>query len=220
MDLGEEPAEVARQADRAFARALRPRGVELGNLCRCNHRAIDPTKPRLPQNNLVRDDSARRPRAGHGLGLGFLHGEDDRARLLEQGFWHATAASYRPSAPLSEGELSADVAIVGGEFLGLATAHYLLETEPGLRVAVLESEIVECGASGRNGSFAMTVVGLGLDVLVKLKGRERAREAHRYMERAVDTVGRRSPRRASVRLHAAGIPAHGDGGAVSAAPAR
>ena len=106
----------------------------------------------------------------------------------EQGFWHATAAPYEPSAPL-EGELSADVAIVGGGFTGLATAHYLLEAEPGLRVAVLESEIVGYGASGRNGSFAMTVVGLGLDVLVKLKGRDRAREAHRYMERAVDAVG-------------------------------
>jgi glycine/D-amino acid oxidase-like deaminating enzyme len=35
----------------------------------------------------------------------------------------------------------------------------------------------------------MTVVGLGLEVLVKLKGRERAREMHGYMERAVDTVG-------------------------------
>jgi glycine/D-amino acid oxidase-like deaminating enzyme len=111
-----------------------------------------------------------------------------RRDYSDKGFWHATAELQEPAPPLA-GDLEADVAIVGGGFTGLATAHYLTETEPGLRVVVLESEIVGYGASGRNGSFAMTVVGLGLDVLVKLKGRERAREAHRYMERAVDTVG-------------------------------
>jgi glycine/D-amino acid oxidase-like deaminating enzyme len=111
-----------------------------------------------------------------------------RRDYSDKGFWHATSEPYDPS-PHLEGELSADVAIVGGGFTGLATAHYLLAAEPGLQVVVLESEIVGFGASGRNGSFAMTVVGLGLDVLVKLKGRERALEAHRYMERAVDTVG-------------------------------
>jgi glycine/D-amino acid oxidase-like deaminating enzyme len=83
----------------------------------------------------------------------------------------------------------ADVAIVGGGFTGMATAHYLLRAEPGLRVVVLEAETVGFGASGRNGSFAMTVVGLGIEWLARLKGRERARDAHRYMERAVDTVG-------------------------------
>ncbi len=111
-----------------------------------------------------------------------------RSEHPEKGFWHATYGAYEPSAP-AEGRLDADVAIVGGGFTGMASAHYLLAAEPGLRVAVLESETVGFGASGRNGSFAMTVVGLGLDVLVKLKGRERAREMHRYMERAVDTVG-------------------------------
>jgi glycine/D-amino acid oxidase-like deaminating enzyme len=111
-----------------------------------------------------------------------------RRDYSDKGLWHATYGPYEPSPPL-EGEVRADVAIVGGGFTGIATAHYLLEAEPGLRVVVLESEVVGYGASGRNGSFAMTVVGLGLDVLVKLKGRERALEAHRYMERAVDTVG-------------------------------
>jgi glycine/D-amino acid oxidase-like deaminating enzyme len=105
-----------------------------------------------------------------------------------KGLWHATYGPYEPNAPLS-GTARADVAIVGGGFTGMAAAYYLLREEPSLEVVVLESETVGYGASGRNGSFAMTVVGLGLDVLVKLKGRERALAAHRYMERAVDTVG-------------------------------
>jgi len=106
----------------------------------------------------------------------------------EKGLWHATYGPYEPSPPLT-GSVSADVAIVGGGFTGMATAYYLLGEDPSLKVVVLESEVVGYGASGRNGSFAMTVVGLGLDLLVKLKGRERALAAQRYMERAVDTVG-------------------------------
>jgi len=110
------------------------------------------------------------------------------ADYSDKGLWHSTYGPYRPSPPLT-GSIEADVAIVGGGFTGMATAYYLLKAEPSLKVVVLESEVVGYGASGRNGSFAMTVVGLGLDVLVKLKGRERALAAHRYMERAVDTVG-------------------------------
>ena len=113
---------------------------------------------------------------------------DSRSHYPEKGLWHATYGAYQPSAPPS-GRVDADVAIVGGGFTGIATAYWLLEADPSLKVVVLESEVVGYGASGRNGSFAMTVVGLGLDVLAKLKGREFAVAAHHYMERAVDTVG-------------------------------
>lgn len=111
-----------------------------------------------------------------------------RTDYSDKGLWHATYGPYEPNRPLA-GDLQADVAIVGGGFTGMATAYYLLKADPGIKVVVLESEVVGYGASGRNGSFAMTVIGLGLDLLVKLKGRRRALEGHRYMERAVDTVG-------------------------------
>src|SRR4029078_2898214 len=111
-----------------------------------------------------------------------------RSQYPEKGFWHAGYGPYRPNAPLA-GNVDADVAIVGGGFTGIATAYWLLEAEPSLEVVVLESEVVGYGASGRNGSFAITVVGLGLDILAKLRGKDFAVAAHRYMERAVDTVG-------------------------------
>lgn len=106
----------------------------------------------------------------------------------DKGLWHATYGEYEPGPPL-RGSVDADVAIVGGGFTGMATAYYLLKEDPSLKVAVLEQEVVGYGASGRNGSFAMTVVGLGLDLLAKIKGRDRAIQAQRYLERAVDTVG-------------------------------
>ena len=52
-----------------------------------------------------------------------------------------------------EGDLRADVAIVGGGYTGLWTALALKEREPSLDVVVLEAEIVGFGPSGRNGGF-------------------------------------------------------------------
>jgi glycine/D-amino acid oxidase-like deaminating enzyme len=99
--------------------------------------------------------------------------------------WLAEYGPYTPSPPVA-GDLAVDVAIVGGGFQGLSTAIALRRTAPALRVAVLEHEVVGYGASGRNGSFAMTVVGLGFGVMARLKGHAFVRDAHRYMERAVD----------------------------------
>ena len=104
----------------------------------------------------------------------------------EKSFW-LTTAPYEPSPPL-EGDLSVDVAIVGGGFTGLSTALHVCEAES-VDVAVLESEVVGFGASGRNAGFAMTLFGLTLGFTKLRFGKERAREAHRYMERAVDYVG-------------------------------
>ena len=99
--------------------------------------------------------------------------------------WLAEYGPYEPNPPLST-DINADVAIVGGGFTGLATAHTLLAREPATRVIVLEHEYVGYGASGRNGSFSMTVVGLGIGPTAMLKGKPFARMAHAYMERAVD----------------------------------
>jgi glycine/D-amino acid oxidase-like deaminating enzyme len=47
----------------------------------------------------------------------------------------------------------ADVAILGGGFAGLWTAVALTERDPGIRIAIVEQDIVGGGASGRNGGF-------------------------------------------------------------------
>ena len=65
--------------------------------------------------------------------------------------------------PLEAGEtLEVDVAIVGGGFTGLWTAIALTDTDPALRVAVLEAETVAFGASGRNGGFCEASLTHGL----------------------------------------------------------
>src|SRR5207248_10369561 len=52
-----------------------------------------------------------------------------------------------------EGEVTADVCIVGGGFTGLWTALAVREREPSARVVVVEAEHCGAGPSGRNGGF-------------------------------------------------------------------
>lgn len=101
-------------------------------------------------------------------------------------YWMNTR-DYVPGPPL-EGDIEVDVAIIGGGFTGLSAAHHLKLADPGLRVALLEGEVIGWGASGRNGGFNMTLFGLTLSITALRFGKQQAREAHHYMERAVDTT--------------------------------
>ncbi len=76
-------------------------------------------------------------------------------------YWYTTG-DPGPVRPAVQGSLTADVAIVGAGFTGLWTAIRLLDTEPSLRVVVLESDRVGWGASGRNGGFCAASLTHGL----------------------------------------------------------
>jgi glycine/D-amino acid oxidase-like deaminating enzyme len=104
----------------------------------------------------------------------------------EKSYWLSTR-DYVTGSPLS-GDVDVDVAIVGGGFTGLSTAYHLKNAEPGLRIALLESEVIGFGASGRNGGFNMTLFGLTLGITAIRFGKQKAREAHLYMEKAVDLL--------------------------------
>jgi glycine/D-amino acid oxidase-like deaminating enzyme len=76
-------------------------------------------------------------------------------------YWLDASPAGPPRPPL-RGETAADVAIVGAGFTGLWTAIALTETDPSLRVVVLEQASVGFGASGRNGGFCMASLTHGL----------------------------------------------------------
>lgn len=59
----------------------------------------------------------------------------------------------QPAPVVLPGDLTVDVAIIGGGFAGLAAARRLRELDPGLKVAVLEASRLAEGASGRNSGF-------------------------------------------------------------------
>ena len=64
-------------------------------------------------------------------------------------WWDETIAA--PDWPRLSGEVTADVAIIGGGFTGMSAALHLAEA--GAKVALLEAETPGWGASGRNGGF-------------------------------------------------------------------
>ena len=79
---------------------------------------------------------------------------------MGSGYW-LRGDSRRATEPL-EGDVVADVAIIGAGFTGLWTAIALTDTDPALRVVVLEAETIAFGASGRNGGFCEASLTHGL----------------------------------------------------------
>jgi glycine/D-amino acid oxidase-like deaminating enzyme len=117
-------------------------------------------------------------------------GSDYRALSL----WHEAAfdaltprASLAGAAP---GDRSVDVAIVGAGYTGLWTAYYLAKADPGLRIAVLESEVAGFGASGRNGGWCSALYPVSLTTLGREVGRDAAIGQYRAMQDSVAEVGR------------------------------
>ena len=102
----------------------------------------------------------------------------------EKSYW-MTTRDYTPG-PSLQNDIDVDVAIIGGGFTGLSSAYHIKKAEPNLKVALLESEVIGFGASGRNGGFNMTLFGLTLSITALRFSKQKAKEAQRYMERAVD----------------------------------
>jgi glycine/D-amino acid oxidase-like deaminating enzyme len=108
------------------------------------------------------------------------------------GDWHTRSfwMSRRPyqPGPRLDGDHAADVVIVGAGFTGLWTAIQLKEADPAAGVVVLEREIAGFGASGRNGGFAMTMVGRNLHDLVRKVGTARAKATHLAMRQTLREI--------------------------------
>ncbi|MBP0620897.1 FAD-dependent oxidoreductase [Cupriavidus sp. LEh25] len=88
--------------------------------------------------------------------------------------------------PALEGDVSADVVIVGAGFAGLSAALEL--AKQGAKVIVLEREFAGFGASGRNAGYLAGALGLEYELFLKDIGNERAKQIVRYYEDAVTFV--------------------------------
>ncbi len=110
-----------------------------------------------------------------------------------QSFYEATVtrSDGHPSAyaPLT-GRRSVNVCIIGGGLAGLSTALGLAERGV-TDVAVLETEQVGFGASGRNGGFVFGGYSLDCADLLKTLGPARARELYTLTTDAVDLMRKR-----------------------------
>jgi len=105
-------------------------------------------------------------------------------------FWLETAGDQLRPRPALFQSAEVDVAILGGGYTGLWTAYYLLRENPGLRVAVVEKEIVGFGASGRNGGWCSSKFPVTPRMLEQRFGRDAARSLMLAMNASVDEIAR------------------------------
>ena len=92
--------------------------------------------------------------------------------------------------PALDGDVAADVVIVGAGFTGLWTAYHLVRADPGLRVVVVEREIAGFGASGRNGGWCSALFPASAASLTRRHGRAAALAMGAAMRDNVDEVGK------------------------------
>jgi glycine/D-amino acid oxidase-like deaminating enzyme len=106
--------------------------------------------------------------------------------------WQDALGGHRRARPsLAEVDArSVDVAIVGAGYTGLWTAYYLARADPGLRLAVVESEFAGFGASGRNGGWCSGLYPVSLTRLAAEHGRDQAIRQYRAMQGGVAEIGR------------------------------
>ena len=118
----------------------------------------------------------------------------------QRSFWLETCGEDLTARPPLTRSVDVDVAILGGGYTGLWTAYYLLCSNPDLKVAIVEKEIVGFGASGRNGGWCSSKFPVTPTLLEQRYGVDKARALMLAMNGAVDEVSR--------FCHAEGVHAH------------
>ncbi len=121
----------------------------------------------------------------------------NHAKIADASLWNSDPPSRRENRPpdgaqVKDSDLNGewDVVIVGAGYSGLWTAHYLLDHNPALRIAIVEREFAGFGASGRNGGWCIGELAAGYDKLAAAGAAASALALMRALFDAVDEVGR------------------------------
>lgn len=113
---------------------------------------------------------------------------DSDTQLNQKSYYEASARREAATEPL-QGEVSADVVVVGAGYAGLSAAIELAKR--GYSVAVLEADLICSGASGRNGGQAIVGYACGQGPFEDQLGRDDARRAWDMSLQAMDLIDER-----------------------------
>ncbi|HEY2682246.1 MAG TPA: FAD-binding oxidoreductase [Steroidobacteraceae bacterium] len=94
-----------------------------------------------------------------------------------------SASTTAPTRPMLKGDVTTDVAVLGGGIAGCSAALHFAER--GFRVALLEARSVGYGASGRSGGQAIFGLAASQKTLTAQVGRE---DAHRLFDLSVEAL--------------------------------
>src|SRR5438105_5438524 len=108
---------------------------------------------------------------------------------LDEALASEAAAGQDASSPQLEGQVTADVCIVGGGYTGLWAALRGKELAPPLDVVLVERDLCGAGASGRNGGFVRSWWAK-FHSLQKLAGSQEALRLDRASSDAVVGIGK------------------------------
>ena len=104
--------------------------------------------------------------------------------------YYATSLSQQKDAlPTLIDDHECDLCVIGGGFSGLSTA--IEAAERGLKVILLEQNIIGWGASGRNGGQIWNDVAWGIDGIEKKYGLKHAMQLWNISQAAVDLIDER-----------------------------
>lgn len=106
--------------------------------------------------------------------------------------YYAASSVQQPNYPVLNGEVVADVCVIGGGYSGLNTALELAER--GFSVVLLEARKIGWGASGRNGGQLIRGVGHGLEQFSNVIGSDGVRQMKLMGLEAVEIVRERVQR--------------------------
>lgn len=118
----------------------------------------------------------------------------DTDRELTRDSYYAATAPRGPAHPPLQGEVRADVGVVGGGLAGLSAALELAER--GLDVVLLEAQTLGFGASGRNGGQAIHGLACDQSVIEAQLGQADARRVWDMTIEALDLMRDRIARHA------------------------
>ena len=113
---------------------------------------------------------------------------DSDTQLNQKSYYEASAQREPTTAPL-QGEIAADVVVVGAGYAGLSAAIELAQR--GMRVVVLEADRICSGASGRNGGQAIVGYASGQEPFEAQLGPAAARQAWDMSLQAMDLIDAR-----------------------------
>ncbi|MFM5883825.1 MAG: NAD(P)/FAD-dependent oxidoreductase [Novosphingobium sp.] len=128
--------------------------------------------------------------------------------------YYAATANPFPPQPMLDGDVQADIVVIGGGFTGLSAA--LHAAEAGFSVVLLEAKRIGWGASGRNGGQLIPGMRWSITDLAERFGEDHAARLVALANEAVGMVKGRIARHAIAcdlkqgHFHAAVKPAHLD----------